>query len=142
MTSEAPEAHLCAPVWNWSAYYATAIKAAMDNPSTFMSTVGNYYEGLNSGLVAVSPLSSNNEPEAQEAINLATDLMTSGSWDVFSGVSLSFSGESGAVTVTQTDTPLTDNAGNTIVEAGGPSVSDSVIQAEMNYYVAGVTQVN
>ena len=45
-----------------------------------MSTVGNYYEGLNPGLVAVSPLSSNNEPEAQEAINLATDLMTSGLW--------------------------------------------------------------
>ncbi len=101
MTKEAPESHLCAPVWNWDVYYATAIKAAMDDPSTFMTKVGNYYEGLNAGLVGVSELSANNEPEAQEAIDLATDLMKSGNWDVFSGVKLSFSGEKGAVTMAQ-----------------------------------------
>ena len=142
MTKEAPESHLCAPVWNWDVYYATAIKAAMDDPSTFMTKVGNYYEGLNAGLVGVSELSANNEPEAQEAIDLATDLMKSGNWDVFSGVKLSFSGEKGAVTMAQADADLVDNTGAVIVAAGGPSVDDGVIQGSMNYYVEGVTQVN
>ncbi|MBQ4191690.1 MAG: BMP family ABC transporter substrate-binding protein [Saccharofermentans sp.] len=142
MTKEAPQSHLCAPVWNWDVYYATAIKAAMEDPSNFMTKVGNYYEGLNEGLVGVSELSANNEPAAQEAIDLATDLMMSGKWDVFSGTKLSFSGDAGAVTVTQTDAALVDNTGATIVEAGGASIDDGVIQGSMNYYVEGVTQVN
>ncbi len=142
MTKEAPESHLCAPVWNWDVYYATAIKAAMEDPTTFMTKVGNYYEGLNAGLVGVSELSANNEPEAQEAIDLATDLMKSGNWDVFSGVKLSFSGEKGAVTMAQADADLVDNTGAVIVAAGGASVDDGVIQGSMNYYVEGVTQVN
>ena len=142
MTKEAPESHLTAPVWNWDVYYATAIKAAMEDPTTFMTKVGNYYEGLNAGLVGVSELSANNEPEAQEAIDLATDLMKSGNWDVFSGVKLSFSGEKGAVTMAQADADLVDNTGAVIVAAGGASVDDGVIQGSMNYYVEGVTQVN
>ena len=142
MTKEAPESHLCAPVWNWDVYYATAIKAAMEDHTTFMTKVGNYYEGLNAGLVGVSELSANNEPEAQEAIDLATDLMKTGNWDVFSGVKLSFSGEKGAVTMAQADADLVDNTGAVIVAAGGASVDDGVIQGSMNYYVEGVTQVN
>ena len=142
MTAEAPDAHLCAPIWNWSAYYATAIKAAMDDPSTFMTTVGNYYEGINSGLVEVSALSGNCEPETQEAIDIATELMKNEEWDVFSGTRLSFSGAAGSVEVTQSDADLLDNTGAVIVAAGGASVDDGVIQGSMNYYVAGVNQVN
>ena len=82
MTKEAPESHLCAPVWNWDVYYATAIKAAMEDHTTFMTKVGNYYEGLNAGLVGVSELSANNEPEAQE-IALAIELFTNGSLNTF-----------------------------------------------------------
>ncbi len=142
MTAEAPDSHLCAPIWNWSAYYATAIKAAMDDPSTFMTTVGNYYEGINSGLVAVSELSANNEPQAQEAIDIATDLMKNGEWDVFSGTALSFSGDAGSVAATQTDKDLVASDGTVIAAAGEGSIDDGVIQGSMNYYVAGVTQVN
>jgi len=142
MTAEAPKAHLTAPIWNWDAYYATAMKAAMDNPATFMTVVGNYYEGLNAGLVDVSPLSGNCEPETKEAIDLARDLMKSGSWDVFSGVKLSFSGAAGSVALTKTDSALISNDGTEIVAAGGASVDDGVIQGSMNYYVEGVTQVN
>ncbi|MBR3462411.1 MAG: BMP family ABC transporter substrate-binding protein [Clostridiales bacterium] len=142
MTKEAPNAHLAAPVWNWDAYYATAMKAAMANPSTFMTEVGNYYEGLNAGLVDVSALSSNCEPETKEAIDLAKKMMINGEWDVFSGVKLSFSGAAGSVAVAKTDAPLVTNEGAEIVAAGGASVDDSVIQGTMNYYVEGVTQVN
>jgi basic membrane protein A len=142
MTAEAPNAHLTAPVWNWNVYYATAIKAAMTNPATFMTEVGNYYEGLNAGFVDVSPLSSNCTPETKEAIELARNLMKSGEWDVFSGVKLSFSGDAGSVAVAKTDAPLVTNDGTIVVEAGGASVEDGVIQGSMNYYVEGVTQVN
>ena len=142
MTKEAPNAHLTAPVWNWDVYYATAMKAAMEDPSTFMTKVGNYYEGLKAGFVDVAPLSSNCTPETKEAIDLAKKMMVNGEWDVFSGVKLSFSGAAGSVAVSKTDAALKTNDGTEIVAAGGPSVDDGVIQGSMNYYVEGVTQVN
>ena len=37
MSTEAPKAHLTAPVWNWDVYYATAMKAAMEDPANFMT---------------------------------------------------------------------------------------------------------
>ena len=142
MTAEAPDSHLTAPIWNWDAYYATAMKAAMTDPDSFMQTVGNYYEGLSAGLVDVSELSKNCEPETAEAIKLAKDLMISGEWDVFSGVKLTFSGAAGSVKVDKVNDALVTNAGAEIVAAGGASVDDGVIQGTMDYYVAGVTQVN
>lgn len=138
MTTEAPDAHLTAPVWNWNVYYQTAIEAAMTDPENFMTNVGNYYEGLAEGVVDISPLSDNCTPETAEAIELARDLMVSGEWDVFSGTALSFSGEEGSITVTQTAQDLVTNDGEVIVAAGDPSVDDSVITGSMNYYVAGV----
>ena len=142
MSAEAPKAHLTAPVWNWDVYYATAMKAAMEDPANFMTKVGNYYEGLKAGFVDVSPLTANCTAETKEAIDLAKNLMTSGEWDVFSGVKLSFSGAAGSVGVAKTDAALKTNEGAEIVAAGGKSVEDGVIQGTMNYYVEGVTQVN
>ena len=142
MSAEAPKAHLTAPVWNWDVYYATAMKAAMEDPANFMTKVGNYYEGLKAGFVDVSPLTANCTAETKEAIDLAKNLMTSGEWDVFSGVKLTFSGAAGSVGVAKTDAALKTNDGTEIVAAGGKSVEDGVIQGTMNYYVEGVTQVN
>ncbi len=142
MSAEAPKAHLTAPVWNWDVYYATAMKAAMEDPANFMTKVGNYYEGLKAGFVDVSPLTANCTAETKEAIDLAKNLMTSGEWDVFSGVKLTFSGAAGSVGVAKTDAALKTNEGAEIVAAGGKSVEDGVIQGTMNYYVEGVTQVN
>ncbi|MBQ1739658.1 MAG: BMP family ABC transporter substrate-binding protein [Clostridiales bacterium] len=82
MSAEAPKAHLTAPVWNWDVYYATAMKAAMEDPANFMTKVGNYYEGLKAGFVDVSPLTANCTAETKEAIDLAKDLMTSGEWEL------------------------------------------------------------
>ena len=114
----------------------------MEDPANFMTKVGNYYEGLKAGFVDVSPLTANCTPETKEAIELAKGLMVSGEWDVFSGVKLSFSGAAGSVAVAQSDAALVANDGTEIVAAGGASVDDGVIQGSMNYYVAGVTQVN
>ena len=114
----------------------------MTDKTTFMKTVGNYYQGLKANLVDISPLSENCEPETAEAVKIAKDLMVSGKWDVFSGTKLSFTGKAGAVTAEQKSDALKNNKGEQIVAAGGPSVGDDVIQGSMNYYVEGVTQVN
>jgi basic membrane protein A len=133
MTKEAPKAHLTAPIWNWGVYYTAAVKAAMDGK---WADFGNYYGGAKDGLVDVSPLSENCEPGTQERINAVKALYNEGSWDVFSGVKLSFNDDGSVV---MTDADLVDNEGNVIVAAGGPSVDDSVIQGTMNYFVAGVS---
>ena len=142
MYEQAPLAHLTAPVWNWDVYYQLAMETAMNgDASSFFGTVGNYYGGLAEGMVDISPLSANCSPETADAIELARDLMVSGEWDVFSGTRLSFSGtvdSDGGVICTQIADDLVTNDGTVIVEAGGPSVDDSVIQGSMNYYVQGV----
>ncbi len=138
MTKEAPAAHLTAPVWNWDVYYKAAMEATMNNePDKFMTAFGNYYGGLKEGFVDISPLTENCAENTAGYIKAVRELIVSGEWDVFSGVKLSFD-ENGAIV--KTDAALMDNAGNTIVEAGGASVADGVITGSMNYYVAGVIE--
>lgn len=132
MTKEAPKAHLTAPIWNWGVYYTAATKAAMDGT---WKEFGNYYGSLADGLVDVSALSENCAENTAEYIKLVKDLFKEGTWDVFSGVKLSF--KDGALV--KTDADLKDNAGNVIVKAGGASVEDSVITGTMNYFVEGVS---
>ena len=132
MTAEAPKAHLTAPIWNWGVYYTAATKAAMDGT---WAEFGNYYGSLADGLVDVSPLSENCAENTAEYIKLVKDLFKEGTWDVFSGVKLSF--KDGAIV--KTDADLKDNAGKVIVPAGGASVEDSVITGSMNYFVEGVS---
>lgn len=132
MTKDAPKAHLTAPIWNWGVYYTAATKAAMDGT---WEEFGNYYGSLADGLVDVSALSENCAENTAEYIKLVKDLFKEGTWDVFSGVKLSF--KDGAIV--KTDADLKDNAGNVIVAAGGASVEDSVITGTMNYFVEGVS---
>ena len=132
MTAEAPKAHLTAPIWNWGVYYTAATKAAMDGK---WEDFGNYYGSLADGLVDISPLSENCAENTAEYIKLVKDLFKEGTWDVFSGVKLSF--KDGALV--KTDADLKDNAGKVIVKAGEGSVEDSVITGTMNYFVEGVS---
>ena len=140
MSVQAPKAHLTAPVWNWDVYYALAIKTAMEDKDNFMSVVGNYYGGLKEGFVDISPITDNCAAGTQECIDLAKELMINGSWDVFSGVKLSFVNDNGTWTVEKTDGALVTNDGTQVVAAGGASVEDGVITGSMNYYVQGVTE--
>ena len=141
MTADAPDAHLTAAIWHWDVYYATAMRAAMEcgTADKFVEKMGSpaYYGGLKENFVDVSPLSKNCAEGTEAAINAVRQMIVNGEWDVFSGVKLSIAADG---TVTKTDAALMDNAGNTIVEAGGASVADSVITGTMNYYVAGVTE--
>ena len=139
MSTQAPAAHLTAPIWNWDVYYKLAIETAKATPKDFIKTVGNYYGGLKENFVEISPLSNNCSKNSAEYIEAVRALIKSGEWDVFSGVKLSFDAN-GAIVKTNAD--LKDNAGNVVVAAGGASVADGVIQGSMNYYVEGVVQHN
>ncbi len=134
MTKDAPKAHLTATVWHWGVYYTAAVQAAIDGKWV---EFGNYYKGAKEGLVDVSPLSENCVAGTQEKIDAVKALYKEGTWDVFSGVKLSFNGNE----IVKTDAALKDNAGNEIVPAGGASVEDSVITGTMNYFVEGVELV-
>lgn len=132
MAADAPKAELTSAIWNWDVYYTTAVQAVIDGT---WAELGNYYGGLKEGFVDIAPLTDNCAEGTQEKIDAVRALIVDGSWDVFSGVKLSFD-ENGEIV--QTDAPLEDNEGNVIVEAGGASVEDSVITGTMNYFVAGV----
>lgn len=132
MTAAAPQAHLTAPIWNWGVYYTKAVQAVLDGK---WKEFGNYYEGVAEGFVDISPLSNNCVEGTQEKIDAVKKLYQDKSWDVFSGVKLSFD-KDGAVI--KTDSALKDNQGKEIVAAGGASVEDKVITGTMNYFVEGV----
>lgn len=140
MTSDAPDAHLTAAIWNWNVYYRTAMECAATDPENFMTKVGIYYGGLKEGMVDVSPLSENCSAGTQDAIDQVKALIVSGEWDVFSGVKLSISVTDGKATVTKTDADLKQADGTVIVAAGGASVDDGVIKGSMDYYVEGVEE--
>lgn len=134
MTKDAPKAHLTATIWNWDVYYTAAVQAVIDGKWV---EFGNYYKGVKEGLCDVSPLSDNCVPGTQEKIDAVKALYNDGSWDVFTGVKLSFDENNNVI---KTDAALKDNTGKEIVPAGGPSVEDSVITGSMNYFVEGVEE--
>ena len=127
MTAQAPAAHLVAPIFNWGVYYTAAVEAVQNGT---WEELGNYYEGINTGLVGVSPVSANCAENTQKYIDAVTELMKSGEWDVFSGVALSFDADGNVV---KTESPLLDNTG-----AAVPAVDDATITGSMNYFVKGV----
>lgn len=132
MTAAAPKAHLAATIWNWDVYYTAAVEAVINGT---WKQFGNYYGSIADGLVGLSPLSENCVEGTKEKIDAATAVMKDGSWDVFTGVKLSFDENNQVI---KTDADLVANDGTVIVPAGGPSVDDSVITGTMNYFVAGV----
>lgn len=132
MSADAPNAELTSAIWNWDVYYTKAIQAVIDGT---WSDLGNYYGGIADGFVDVAPLTDLCADGTQERIDSVKALFDAGTWDVFSGVKLTFNDDGSVV---ETDADLVDSDGNVIVEAGGASVDDSVIQGTMNYFVQGV----
>lgn len=115
MTPFAPKGHICAPIWNWGVYYTAAVQAAVDG--TWKAQ--NYYEGMNKGLVDISPI---NEavaaPGTKAAVEAAKAKIASGELFVFTG-------------------PLYDNTGKEVL-AAGEKLTDAQITGGMTYYLQGV----
>ena len=116
MTVDAPDAHLCAPIWHWGSIYTAEVKAVLDG--TWAPV--NLYFGLEEGLVDLSPLSANCAEGTAAAVDAARAKILSGTWDVFYG-------------------PLYDNTGALKV-AEGEKLSDADITGNLTWYVQGVVE--
>lgn len=64
MSKNAPEACLCSVIWNWSAYYTSAVQSVIDG--TWDGS--NYYGGMNENLVGLTSLADSAQMELRRKL--------------------------------------------------------------------------
>ena len=117
MSKETPDSCLTSVIWNWSAYYTSAVKSIIDG-----SWDGsNYYGGMAEGLVGITNLASFAAEGTQEKVEEATAAILSGQSNVFDGV-------------------MTTNTGETIGQEGS-TLDDATITGGINWYYHNVVIV-
>lgn len=117
MSKETPDSCLTSVIWNWSAYYTSAVKSIIDG-----SWDGsNYYGGMAEGLVGITNLASFAAEGTQEKVDEATAAILSGQNNVFDGV-------------------MTTNTGETIGQEGS-TLDDATITGGINWYYHNVVIV-
>ena len=117
MSKETPDSCLTSVIWNWSAYYTSAVKSNIDG-----SWDGsNYYGGMAEGLVGITNLASFAAEGTQEKVDEATAAILSGQSNVFDGV-------------------MTTNTGETIGQEGS-TLDDATITGGINWYYHNVVIV-
>lgn len=89
MSKETPDACLTSVIWNWSAYYTSAVKSIING--TWDGS--NYYGGMAEGLVQLTNLASFAAEGTQEKVDEATAEILNGSNNVFDGVMETNTGE-------------------------------------------------
>lgn len=109
-----PNSYLTAPVWEWQDFYAPHILECLQGK--FQGK--HYWEGVETGLVSLAPLTDNVKPGIAETIENERARLQSGTFDVFYG-------------------PIEDNEGNMRI-AEGESMSDDAMLNEFDWYVKGV----
>lgn len=114
MSKETPDSCLCSVIWNWSAYYTSAVQSVIDG--TWDGS--NYYGGMEEGLVDITDLASFCVEGTQEKVDEATAQILSGSFNIFDGV-------------------LETNDGNTVGEEG-KTLDDATITGGINWYYKNV----
>lgn len=117
MSKEAPEACLCSVIWNWSAYYTSAVQSVIDG--TWDGS--NYYGGMNENLVSITPIADFAADTTQEKVNVAKQQILSGKNGVFDGV-------------------IETNTGATVGTAG-KTLDDAVITGGINWYFKTVNVI-
>lgn len=117
MSKEAPEACLCSVIWNWSAYYTSAVQSVIDG--TWDGS--NYYGGMNENLVSITPIADFAAASTQEKVNMAKQQILSGKNGVFDGV-------------------IETNTGATVGTAG-KTLDDAVITGGINWYFKTVSVI-
>ncbi len=117
MSKETPDACLCSVIWNWSAYYTSAVQSIIDG-----SWDGsNYYGGMAEGLVQLTDLAAFAAPGTQEKVDEAKAEILGGTCNVFDGV-------------------LETNDGKT-VGTEGATLDDATITGSLNWYYKNVVVV-
>ena len=116
MSKDAPKAVLTSALWDWSAYYTSAVKSVIEG--TWDGS--NYFGGMAEGLINIAPLSDLCAPGTTEKIAEVEAKFKSGEWDVFTGV-------------------IETNDGQTIGEEG-KSLDDATITGGINWYFKNVVE--
>lgn len=114
MSKETPDSCLCSVIWNWSAYYTSAVESVMDG--TWDGS--NYFGGMSEGLVDITNLADFCAEGTQEKVDEARAAILSGSFNVFDGV-------------------IETNDGST-VGAEGSTLDDATITGGINWYFKNV----
>lgn len=117
MSKEAPDACLCSVIWNWSAYYTSAVQSVIDG--TWDGS--NYYGGMSENLVSVTSVASFAANGTQEKVNEAKQQILTGKNGVFDGV-------------------IETNTG-AAVGAAGKTLDDATITGGINWYFKTVNVV-
>ena len=117
MSKETPNSCLTSVIWNWSAYYTSAVKSVMNG--TWDGS--NYYGGMAEGLVGITNLAGFAADGTQEKVDKATAAILSGENNVFDGV-------------------LETNTGDTIGSEGS-TLDDATITGGINWYYRNVVVV-
>lgn len=117
MSKETPNSCLTSVIWNWSAYYTSAVKSVMNG--TWDGS--NYYGGMAEGLVGITNLAGFAADGTQEKVDKATAEILSGENNVFDGV-------------------LETNTGDT-VGSEGSTLDDATITGGINWYYRNVEVV-
>lgn len=117
MSKETPDSCLTSVIWNWSAYYTSAVKSIMNG--TWDGS--NYYGGMAEGLVQITNLANFCAEGTQEKVDEATQAILSGSFNVFDGI-------------------METNTGEQIGVDGG-TLDDATITGGINWYYRNVVVV-
>lgn len=117
MSKEAPNACLCSVIWNWSAYYTTAVQSVING--TWDGS--NYYGGMSENLVSLTSLADFAADGTAEKIEEAKQQILSGENGVFDGV-------------------IETNTGET-VGTEGQTLDDATITGGINWYFKTVQVV-
>lgn len=117
MSKEAPDACLCSVIWNWSAYYTSAVQSIIDG--TWDGS--NYYGGMNENLVGITELADFCADGTADRVKEAKKRIMSGELGVFDGV-------------------IETNTGDMIGEAG-KTLDDATITGAVNWYFKTVNVV-
>lgn len=118
MRKETPDSCLCSVIWNWSAYYTTAVQSVIDGTWTG----DNYYGGMQEGLVAITDLADFCTEGTQEKVDEAKAKILSGEGNVFDGEMETNTGE--------------------IVGKTGETLDDATITGNINWYYKNVQVVD
>ncbi len=118
MRKETPDSCLCSVIWNWSAYYTTAVQSVIDGTWTGE----NYYGGMQEGLVAITDLADFCVDGTQEKVDEAKARILSGECNVFDG-------------------EIETNTGE-IIGKTGETLDDATITGNINWYYKNVQVVD
>lgn len=118
MSKETPDACLTSVIWNWSAYYTSAVKSIING--TWDGS--NYYGGMAEGLVQLTNLASFAAEGTQEKVDEATAEILSGTNNIFDGV-------------------METNTGETVGTENG-TLDDATISGGIDWYYKNVVIVD